>query len=69
MDPCSSLMETKSNRKESSFPAEQERLISSRLQYLENLLICTTGTPRLECILTNVINNDLNTLALTIPRL
>ena len=57
-DPHSSLMETKSNRKESSFPAEWERLISSRLQYLENLLICTTGTPRLECVLTNMINYE-----------
>ena len=64
MDLRSSLTETKSSRKESSFLAKQERLISSHLLYLKNLCFCTTGTPRLECVLTNISNCDLNTLAL-----
>ena len=58
MDPCSSPTETKLSQKESSFPAEVPLRKSvgaanrQSPQYLENLWLCTPGTPRLGCVLT-----------------
>ena len=59
MDPRSSLTETKSSRKKSSFPAEMPLIKSVGVANGQSpvipreLWLCTIGRPRLGCVLTN----------------
>ena len=74
-DPHSSLTEMRSSRKESSFLAEMPliKLVgAANCQSPPNNLkqgLCTTGTPRLGCVLTNAIRPfDLRTRRTTSTR-
>ena len=76
-DPRSSLTEMRSSRNESSFLAETPliKLVgAANCQSPPNTLkqeLCTTGTPRLGCVLTNAIYNrpfDLRTRRTTSTR-